>query len=596
VTPSMRMTRTPRPWAVRATVLLWSVCLATPVHGFRASPRVVLHALARAAPSRASVFASSRPGGDEPLREEDKELLNEFEEVMRKKMGIEDVRAREQDTLDNVVESGRQKLEGIKGNMDAEFEKMLAEQADRLRAAAEKASADVSRKMDEAEAELRQQQQQGTLAGTAGASGGAGGATPASGAGSKMSGAARARSKTVAVVGAGGPLMRALSQALTSSGNVGVRAVVTGEAAGKGRKPETLAPWPDGDDAIFSLQEVRQAQRYAVQRTLGDAAAVVICLVDGEGREWCLDETTARRWVEGAGGGSSTGGSSPPELPIPVEAVDVAGRLIAIVSAQGTQRAGQMPYAMQNVWGQLDTWRKVEQEVVFGSKQRGYDHSVVFLGKIVGKPASPKGSGAPAVVVAPGDVLGEGVSVTVAADALARVASGEIPAARNSTFSVSSAGDGSDPVPTAVWTDQFLKCVGPELVRLPLASADVLPETVMWVRDFALSFGKKGSTLPTPVYVVPMDDGAKIVFLKSGFEYSKGFDDKDGSGDAAPDAAAVARQLRGKADGALRIVVERTPAPRVRVYRCDMEPGVVVKEMSENTILARLKKELPKRA
>lgn len=69
--------------------------------------------------------------------------------------------------------------------------------------------------------------------------------------------------------------------------------------------------------------------------------------------------------------------------------------------------------------------------------------------------------------------------------------------------------------------------------------------------------------------------------------------------DAAAREALRAAALRGKPDGALRLVLEEQPAvggARVRVVRCEMEEGAVVKEMSESAILRRLAKELPNRA
>ena len=39
-------------------------------------------------------------------------------------------------------------------------------------------------------------------------------------------------------------------------------------------------------------------------------------------------------------------------------------------------------------------------------------------------------------------------------------------------------------------------------------------------------------------------------------------------------------------------MAEAEPAPRIRVMRAEMEAGMVVKEMSEQTVLARLEKDL----
>ena len=47
-----------------------------------------------------------------------------------------------------------------------------------------------------------------------------------------------------------------------------------------------------------------------------------------------------------------------------------------------------------------------------------------------------------------------------------------------------------------------------------------------------------------------------------------------------------------KPDGALLLIAEGAPASRVRVVRAEMEEGVVVKEMSEASVLSRLQKDL----
>ena len=49
---------------------------------------------------------------------------------------------------------------------------------------------------------------------------------------------------------------------------------------------------------------------------------------------------------------------------------------------------------------------------------------------------------------------------------------------------------------------------------------------------------------------------------------------------------------RGKADGALVVVAEALPSPRVRVARAEMGEGVLVKEMSETAVLERLERGL----
>ncbi|KAJ1641301.1 hypothetical protein T492DRAFT_921716 [Pavlovales sp. CCMP2436] len=343
-----------------------------------------------------------------------------------------------------------------------------------------------------------------------------------------------------------------------------------------------MPAWPavsDTGSALFELTDASSAPagRLAVQKVVGGASAVLVCLVDGENREWCLDEGTARRWIEGAGGGAVAGAGAP-KLPIPVQPDNPRGRLLLVASAQVI---ATMNLPLQQV--------------------RGFDWSVAHLGKLI--PAGAAGRAAE-LAVAPGDVLSGSVSLLVAAEAIARVLGGRVPTARNSSFAVQASG-GDQAIATEIWDDQFLKLVGPELVRLPLkAGAD--SKALLWLREFALSFKKAGNTLPTPIDVIPMDDGAKIVFLKSGFELKRGYDDDDkvgggkqdaGSAGGAPDLGAReierAAALRGRPDGGLRLILEDGVVDGGII---SIREGAVVKEMSESAILRRLRKELPGQA
>lgn len=141
-----------------------------------------------------------------------------------------------------------------------------------------------------------------------------------------------------------------------------------------------------------------------------------------------------------------------------------------------------------------------------------------------------------------------------------------------------------------------MKLVGPELLRVPLQSLSA-EDAVGWVRGFAREFLKPGKKLTTPIEVVDVPGGALLRFLKSGSGYDDDDEDLDddpwaSKGAGATVGYAAAAAAAGKPDGALRLVAEAAPFPRVRVCRDEMEPGVVVKEMSETTVLTRLNKEL----
>lgn len=299
----------------------------------------------------------------------DSELAAEFEMAMRSKLGLEEIRARERQVLDSVIDNSKQQLDAVKREMDAELEALKERLSKDISSAADEARRDVAAKMDEAERVLRAQAdavRRGEPAGSTVAPAGGGGALGGLGAAAGGGGGARERTGFVVLVGAGGPLMRAVAHQL--SRGVRVRAVLAGEG-GKGKGDERgLQPWPrqtagatgsagaggaggtaGGGTAgaqaggSFELVEASRepAGRFAVQRVVLGASAVLVCLVDGERREWCLDEPSARRWIEGAGGTAQAAGM--PALPIPVEKDDARGRLIVVASAQGTNRAGGRP-------------------------------------------------------------------------------------------------------------------------------------------------------------------------------------------------------------------------------------------------------------
>ena len=119
------------------------------------------------------------------------------------------------------------------------------------------------------------------------------------------------------------------------------------------------------------------------------------------------------------------------------------------------------------------------------------------------------------------------------------------------------------------WSDLLLKADGPELLRRPALRASE-NEVLSWVREWATLWTAKGDNarrLTTPVDVVPISNGAELMFV-----------DK-----RAP--------KRSKAGG-VRLVVEAKDGVRVRAVRGAYSEGIAVKAMSEDLILARLDEDL----
>ena len=116
------------------------------------------------------------------------------------------------------------------------------------------------------------------------------------------------------------------------------------------------------------------------------------------------------------------------------------------------------------------------------------------------------------VTLAPGDDFDGRSSVQAAAQVVAQVLAR--PEAVNATLSVVQPADAlGAPAPSApFWDDEFLKLVGPELLRVPLRSL-AAAEAVTWLRAFARDFLRPGRGLTTPIEVSDVPGGVVLRFL-----------------------------------------------------------------------------------
>jgi len=268
-----------------------------------------------------------------------------------------------------------------------------------------------------------------------------------------------------------------------------------------------------------------------------------------------------------------------------MKAIGARTRRLVFVSSHGVERTGSLPFNLQNVFGQLDKQRAAEQEVLLRAKNQIPAVSILRLGKL------REGSGE-GVELAAGDALSGELSVGGAAETLYQTLIRS--EAVNASFSAAPAsgaraGDGS-------WDDEFVKLVGPELFRRRLGSSLGQRDEVdmsVWLRSWGRDLLRPGKGLTTPIQVVNTPGGVTLRFLSSGNEY----DDFDEPQTADRKWEVAARQdspssARAKADGALRLVFESEPVPRVRVCRAEMVEGTIVKEMSEAAVLERLGRDL----
>ena len=282
------------------------------------------------------------------------------------------------------------------------------------------------------------------------------------------------------------------------------------------------------------------------------------------------------------------GGVEPKVMGRLMNAIGKKLRRLLIVSAHGVERTSQLPYSLQNaLGGALDRQRAAEQEAVLRAQETKGGlpaYSIARFGKIsdVDDLAATDST---RVELAPGDALSADIPSNVASDLLMEALLRDD--AVNATFSAA-VGD------SISWEDEFIKLVGPELLRIRLEK--VQPNQVVeWLRDWAQLFLRPGSGLTTPVQIVEVNGGVLLRFIDQGVGY-RDFDEDDSSDAKWKDAVALRSAKEGgrpgKSDGALRIVAESTPFARVRVCRAEMDNGATVKPMSEAAILQRLERDL----
>lgn len=306
-------------------------------------------------------------------------------------------------------------------------------------------------------------------------------------------------------------------------------------------------------------------------------------------------------------------------------AVGVPPSHIVVLSQLGTERTGIFPYSMQNMMGgKLSKCLEVEETVQGIIKGRfedqvPMDYTIMKIGEVVeDSKAKTK------FTLKPGDSLDGDVGVDAAANALLQAVAYQ-PSARNATFSIIGGIDASIKLQDLSWDDWFLRLDGPEIFRID----DILPAStptevvnekymklVEFISQWSLMFenGAKGTGLTTPVSVkkstlspqksegVSKRSGIILEFrpTMTGSAYkSKGeereIERQTTSGSGYTGKSNTNMSYKAKKEGGVEILVEMTTkgSLRLRVRRCYMDDTTVVKELSEETILGKLKEALP---
>ena len=491
---------------------------------------------------------------DEPPQIDGEKLVEEIRNALGDQISMGEKIESNKRWISDYVDMRKDEAAEAVADLDRELENVRDSIETKLDGELSALKAETAAKIDAAVAELRASNAQGPPSARS-AAGGAAGGGGAGGAGGTAAGAAGAAQLSPELPA---DALVVVAGATTEVGGLVLRAL---GGAQPGWRLRALLPDGDGGGGLPEGVETKAFAPFAptaLKQSLAGADALLI--------------------VGAAAGGK--GGVEPEAMKRLMEGVTDGLRRVVYLSVHGVERTDKLPFSMANVWGALDKQRAAEQEVLLKAKKALPSHAVVRVGKLVGGGAAAGG----ALELAPGDNLNGDASAALVADALG-MALGR-PEAVNASFSL--APSDAAALGASDWDDQFLKLVGPELLRRPLSALSAA-DGREWLREWAREFLRPGKKLTTPVEVADAADGVLLRFLSR----ATGYDDDDGDDDAAGGAwAAAAGSAAPKPDGALLLVAEAEPAPRIRVMRAEMESGMVVKEMSEQTVLARLEKDL----
>ena len=334
-------------------------------------------------------------------------------------------------------------------------------------------------------------------------------------------------------------------------------------------------------------------------------------------------------------------------LPAGQGVVPPPSQLIAL-STLGTSRTNQMPYSMQNMWGGgklaqrqqmeevIQTW--VEQKVE-PRPSSNVDYTICKLGSEL-KAAPSSNNKAPVLTLTPDDVLDGSMDVDTAVQVLQQAIALQ-PAARNATL-----GCVGTLSPTMDWTqddwdDLFLPLQGPEVWRSPnynlarqsLSPQDVLDQLIEYMYEWSqLDDTSKGLTTPIRIewtsppqqqrqqallpnrrivqqtglqfLFQPTATGARYMSRSEEKQRERDFSKNNNDNNQGSSSSPTAPSMRPAAkEGGLEICMEwiqtnnnkddeTTDSLRVRVRRCNYAPGVILKELTEQSLVSRIEKAL----
>lgn len=385
------------------------------------------------------------------------------------------------------------------------------------------------------------------------------------------------------------------------------RIAVLADTAADPYAKQLLEPLTAALQSLLGPNQELQVKVYKPTATVplgGDNAAAILLFctsfTDPSSVRNALDRLLRQTLPTTTATGGSSGGHPPTQ--------------IVAISTIGTERVEKMPYTLQNLMGngKLDKRRQMEEAVVAAvttrrtSSAASMDYAIVKLGELQN---DCRGD----FVLRAGDSLDGSLDLATAVTVLAQATAVQ-PFARNVTFSCVgklALPDNSDQQQKFL-DEAFLRLDGPELWRTEGAevSSNVPRDydpLVEYTREWAQLLAETGKGLTTPVRAesvvnknsmppgVKRQEAVKLLFLPT--STGKYYRSKDEERETeTTDVAAANRQNNPKSmkEGGLEFVVEvtETDALRVRVKRCNYGDDVIVKELSEETILSNFRKSI----
>jgi len=284
---------------------------------------------------------------------------------------------------------------------------------------------------------------------------------------------------------------------------------------------------------------------------------------------------------------------------------------LVLVSTIGTERMDSMPYSMQNLMsgGKIAKRRQIEECIVNAVRDRvvepPLDFTICRLGEIKPESNDP-------FQLTPFDQV-DGTTALPTAVTVLKHAIALQPSARNATLSCVGQLDAplvdDDVQLQDTLNDAFLQLDGPELLRMDLSQYDAeknYDQLVEYLREWAELLADTGKGLTTPIRtldtvgtaslrtpVVTRQEGVQLLFLPTatGKNYLSKEEERKREEVGVKAEATKSNKTKLAKEGGVEFVVEITKdsVMRVRAKRCNYADDVIIKELSEKTILSRFK-------